>query len=361
VHFVFDAFAVRPGSAAVTLENLLKGWAELETGDRITVVSEDEPCFVLPEGAAVHLVRRPMKGAVGGVWLRSVGVRRAAKQLGADAVVSGVTASAFAGAKVPHGVILYDLRHELRPHQFSRGRRLARHLSYGWSFRTTDGVYCISNRSLDDLVRSRPRMESKGVLARYGSDHVDAWPKTGRAEPPYALAFGQFANKNVDAVLDGWALFCQGNTELKLRLVGMGKTDREAATARVASLGIADRVELMPWLDDEQFVRCFSGASLVVFPSDFEGFGLPAVEALRLRIPLVVSDDVALAEVTGGHAPVAGDVRPATLADAMEKALAQGPDELAAGAEYTDQFKWRYMAQAIRDSLIGVRTERGLS
>lgn len=351
MHVVFDAFAVKPGSAAITLENLMRGWTELDSTDRLTVLCVDEPPFQLPDGADVHAVPAPRGGKAGDLWLRTVGVRREVRRLGADGLVSGVPASALLGAPCPRGTILYDLRHELRPHQFSRSRRIARRTSYGWTFRTTGGIYCISHRTRDDLLRTRPRLESKAVLARYGADHVDGWPAAESAPTPYALAFGQFANKNVNAVLDAWAVFCRDDATLTLRLVGMGRADRAAATERVARLGIGERVELMPWLDDDQFVQCFAGASLVVFPSDFEGFGLPAVEALRLRIPLVVSDDVALAEVTGGHAVVVEDVEPDTVAKAMRIALEQTDAELDAGREYTEQFKWRYMAAAIRADL----------
>lgn len=351
MHVVFDAFGVRTGSAAVTLENLLTGWMELDNSDVVTVLSEDEPPFALPDDVKVERVRPPLKGRAGGLWLRSLGVRSAAKRLGADGVVSGVTASAFAGTPCPRGAILYDLRHELRPHQFGPGKRLARKLSYGWTYRTADGVFCISHRTRDDLLRARPWMKDKAVLARYGADHADARKIPAESGTRYAIAFGQFENKNVDAVLDAWAVFCRENSDMILRLVGMGRADREAATARVAGLGIADRVELMPWLDDDQFNDCFAGASLVLFPSDFEGFGLPAVEALRLEIPLVISGDIALAEVTGGHAAVAADVRPETIVTAIRRALAFTPGQLAAGREYTEQFKWRYMAQAIRDAL----------
>lgn len=357
MHVVFDAFGVRTGSAAITLENLLRGWAELGTDDQITVLCEDEPAFSLPPSAQVHRVKVLLGGPAGAIWLRSFGVRSATRRLGADGLVSGVTASAFAGASCPRGAILYDLRHELRPHQFSRARRLSRRISYGWTFRTADGVFCISERTRDDLVRSRPWMRAKAVVARYGADHVDSWATPGGTDTPYALAFGQFENKNVNSLLDAWALFCGTNTELTLRLVGMGKADRQAATDRVANLGIGNRVELMPWLDNDQFAACFSGASLVVFPSDFEGFGLPAVESLRQRIPLVVSADPALAEVTGGHASVAADVRPETLAAAMTKALTHTAEQLDAGRAYTDQFRWRFMARAIRDALLAAGPE----
>jgi glycosyltransferase involved in cell wall biosynthesis len=135
----------------------------------------------------------------------------------------------------------------------------------------------------------------------------------------------------------------------------MGRADREGATARVAALGIADRVQLAPWLVDDEFVAWFAGASLIVFPSDFEGFGLPAIEAMRLRIPLVVSTDVALAEVTGGHAAVAQQLDPATLAAAMADALAFTPAQLDEAYAWTEQFTWRAMADAIRANLASPR------
>lgn len=358
MHVVFDAFAVRAGSAAITLTNLLNGWVEHAPGDRITVLASGTPEFSVPAGVRVEVVGAPVSGPLGSLWLRSVGVRRGARRLAADALVSGVTASGFVGAPCPRGVIVYDLRHELRPHQFSRSRRVVRRLSYALSFRGADGLYCISERTRDDLVRNRPRLRAKAVVARYGADHADTWPVPKQAARPYALAFGQFANKNVDRVLDAWAAFCRDDAEMDLRLVGMGRADRAAATERVARLGIADRVDLMPWLDDDAFLECFTGASLIVFPSDFEGFGLPAVEALRLRLPLVVSGDVALAEVTGGHAAVATDLAPEPLAAAMRRALASTEAEREAGRAYTERFAWRFMAAAIRGHLVALRAAR---
>ena len=130
----------------------------------------------------------------------------------------------------------------------------------GWAFDTADALYCISYRTRDDLVRSRPRVAGKAVVARYGSDHVDAWPAPERdLSSGYALAFGHFANKNVDAVLDAWREFCRTDGRMVLRLIGMSASDRGDAERRVRELDIADRVELMPWLDDEQFQQCFVG------------------------------------------------------------------------------------------------------
>lgn len=342
------------------VDHLLRGWTELAPDDRITVLSgPDGPAFTPPPGADVVTLEPKVPGPAGGLWLRTLGVRRAVRDLHPDALLCGVPASGLVPAPCPRGVILYDLRHELRPHQFSRKERAARAVSWRWSLRHADGIYTISERTADDARRLHPQLADRTVPAQLGSDHADAWPVREPEEPPYALAFGHFANKNAEAVIDGWAQWCTRpeSAGWRLRLVGMGAADRAAAQERVARLGVEDRVELMPWLDDASFVHCFTGARLVVFPSDFEGFGLPAAEALRLGIPVVVSDDAALAEVTGGHAVTAASASAADLADAMAAAMSKTPDELAEGQRFAADFTWRRTASVVRAGLLAAAAQ----
>lgn len=359
MHLVVDAVAVETGSSAIVVEHLLDGWREVAPHDRISLLTgPDGAAFTPPDGVEVVRLTAPASGTLGGLWLRTVAVRRATRRIGGDAVLSGVPASGLLGAGRPHGIILYDLRHELRPHQFSARQRAARRLSWGWSMARADGIYTISERTLDDLRDRHPRWARKATAAVLGSDHVLGWPPADAAGSPYALAFGHFSNKNAHAVIAGWAAFCSTDEEWHLRLVGMGSRDRAAAEAQVARMGIGDRVTLMPWLDDDEFARCFTGAGLVIFPSDFEGFGLPAAEALRLGIPTVVSDDAALAEVTGGHAVTARSVTPDELAAAYREAIALAPARRAAGRAYAGSFTWRRTATVIRDGLAAAR-QRG--
>lgn len=357
MHVVFDAFAVRAGSSAVILEGLLRGWRDLAPEDRLTLVASDPPPFGVADGVEVLLVRPPVDGRAGGMWNRSFGVRRIARTLTADAVVSGVTASALVGTRCPRGVILTDLRHEVHPEQFSGRRRLIREISYAWSFRTADRIFCISERTRDDLVRRHPGAAAAAVAARLGADHVDDWPAPDPDRPQYALAFGHFANKNVDAVLDAWAAYLAlpDAGQWSLRLIGMGAADRAAAQDRVQKLGLGDRVELMGWLDDEEFRRVFAGAGVVLFPSEFEGFGLPPVEAMRLGIPVVISTDPALMEMAAGHAEVAQDLSPRPLAASIAAALARTPEQLAQARTHTDSLSWRAMAETVRTALATTR------
>jgi glycosyltransferase involved in cell wall biosynthesis len=352
VHLVVDAVAVQEGSAAIVVGHLLSGWRLTAPGDRVTVVTGPAgAAFELPMSYEELRLQPPVGGAAGEMWLRSVGIRRAVRALGADAVLSGVPASGLLPTGARRGIILYDLRHELRPDQFSLAKRASRYTSWAWSMRRADAIFCISERTRADLEQLHPKSARRAVATPLGSDHVDEWERRGPEEQPYALAFGHFSNKNVDKVLAAWAEFCRADERWKLRLVGMGRADRDEATAAVAALGISGRVELMPWLEDHAFVECFTGAGLVVYPSDFEGFGLPAVEAMRLGIPLVVSSDAALLEVTGGHAEVVTELGPEALADAMRRASMRTSEELAAAAAYTDRFSWTGMAVTVRDWL----------
>jgi glycosyltransferase involved in cell wall biosynthesis len=353
MRLVVDAVAIRPGSAAIIVGNLLRGWAQAAPDDEIIVLVADRPQLPLPESATVQSITSRTASLPARLWGQSVGVRRASRRLHADALLGGVTASALLGAACPYGVMLYDLRHELRPQQFTVSRRLARKLSYGWSFARADALICISERTRRDLLARRPKLNAKARVALLGADHAAAWRPSSDHRRPYALAFGHFPNKNVDGMLRAWRLHvdADGGRGLLLRVCGLSAEGRASAERLASELGITERVELLPWLADEEFEAVFAGAAAILFPSDFEGFGLPAIEALRLGLPLVVSPDPALWEVTGGHAVVVPDDSPERLCAGIEQALRMTEEQLAAGRAYAREFTWERMARQVRAAL----------
>jgi glycosyltransferase involved in cell wall biosynthesis len=183
-----------------------------------------------------------------------------------------------------------------------------------------------------------------------GGDHVLAWPAPRRTGP--AVGFAHHTNKNPDLLFDAWALL--GADAPPLTLLGVGSARREAIAARVAALGLSERVELAPFLPDEEFHRVFASAGMVVFPSDFEGFGLPVVEGMLLGKPVVLGPEPATNEVAGGHACVAPDWTAAALADAVRRALAMGDAELSAAREWAATFTWERCIRQTRDVLAGL-------
>ncbi len=120
-------------------------------------------------------------------------------------------------------------------------------------------------------------------------------------------------------------------------------------------LGLAGVVTISPWLPKEVFREQFASSSLVVFPSDFEGFGLPTVEAMRLGIPVVITPEPALLEVTGGHATVVDGEGPEALARAVEVARHASPEAIAAARRHAAAFTWANFASGVR-GLLGEAT-----
>jgi glycosyltransferase involved in cell wall biosynthesis len=113
--------------------------------------------------------------------------------------------------------------------------------------------------------------------------------------------------------------------------------------------GIApDRIRTLGYLPDPDLVRLVAGAAALVLPSLYEGFGLPALEALACGTPVVASDLPALREVLGDQAELVPPNDPAALADALARVLDDPGGEPARTARQTRAagFTWENCAQA---------------
>jgi glycosyltransferase involved in cell wall biosynthesis len=354
---VIDAIPVVPfGGYAVALENMLAGWDRLDSGDEIHLLVAEGVELELPPSMHVHSFAVGRPEVLRRIVVQSRAARTVCRAVGADVLLGALPTTAVGRVGCPKVITVYDLRHELLPDQFTRGRRLLRGVSYGIGYRQAAGIICISERTRADLLRSRPWLRSKPVFSvLFAADHVDAWP---REDPPpggeYALAFGHFPNKAVERVVDAWAILHDRGEARPLVFAGVPAGARGPIAERIHTSGLEDIVTLLPWLDPGQFQARFASAGLIVFPSDFEGFGLPAVEAMRLAIPLLISDDQALLEVTGGNATVVSERDPESLADAVSKAWATPREELQRARAYVAERTWADVAEETRTILAGV-------
>ncbi len=342
VRVVVNAVPVAGTSLGVVAENLFKGWAELETDDELHVVLRPGVGLDVPEGIAVH--------EVGGSRFSAMErtVPALCRRVRADAMLGVTPATTLGPLPCPRAVIALDLRHEVQPQQFSAKTRLLRKVSYGLGYRRADAIACISQRTRDDLVAAHPSVGRRPVtVAQLGADHVLGWARADGGGT-YALAFGQWGNKNVGLVVEAWSIL---DDPMPLVVVGLPAAAQAAVEADVARRGLAGLVAVLPWLRAEDFQRRFTGASMVVFPSDYEGFGLPAVEAMRLGIPVVVTPDRALLEVTGGLATIMDGWDAEALARAVGCARRTTAAQLAAGVAHASGFTWRSTAAAVRATL----------
>ena len=129
---------------------------------------------------------------------------------------------------------------------------------------------------------------------------------------------------------------------------GYGTFHDEELAALIARLGIADDVRLLGWVSDAELEGLYAAAALFVLPSLYEGFGLPVLEAMARGVPVACSDRGSLREVAGDAALVFDPERPADIASAITRILADPAlaDRLrAAGREQAARFTWQHSAE----------------
>ena len=194
-----------------------------------------------------------------------------------------------------------------------------------------------------------------------------AWPARGVAPKPGHLLFvGTLApRKNVSGLLDAYSRLATRRPDVPdLVLAGSGP-GRAPWRPRLDRPPLAGRVRCTGYVDRPSLEALYGGARALVLPSLEEGFGLPALEAMTVGVPVVASNRGALPEVVGDAGVLVDPTDPGALANAMERMLT---DEslveqcVTRGFEQARAFSWQASAQALRIAYreaVGTRTRPG--
>ena len=179
-------------------------------------------------------------------------------------------------------------------------------------------------------------------------DRTEARARLGlEPDRPVLLHVGsEERRKNVETLLDAMPRLRRRWPDLLLLRVG-GMSSR--SRGRIARHGLSGHVRYLGGLSDADLAACYAAADLFVFPSYYEGFGLPLLEAMQAGCPVVAANATSVPEVVGTAGVLVPDPRdPEALAQAVE-ALLEDParrDELrAAGLARAAEFTWARTAE----------------
>ncbi|MFH1277371.1 MAG: glycosyltransferase [Candidatus Eisenbacteria bacterium] len=176
--------------------------------------------------------------------------------------------------------------------------------------RSASRVITVSRASRDDIVRVlRVNPEKVHVICNAVSgrfhlrDRGEAREEVARTigvEREFVLCVSNcLPHKNLDRLVHAFAGLRRRGFEGDLVLAGVGEGAAPDLVRAAADLGLGDHVRFPGFVSEEFLPVLYSGARLFVFPSLYEGFGLPPLEAMACGIPVVVSDTPAITEVVG--------------------------------------------------------------
>jgi glycosyltransferase involved in cell wall biosynthesis len=218
---------------------------------------------------------------------------------------------------------VYDFIYELHPELFpDAGLAIEEQNRF---LAACDGLLCISQATADDLRRLHPEVDVPVAVTPLGvSERFLAAESTSLAGLPerYVLFVGnREKHKNVGLLLAAFAALTETHPDLQLVLCGNGLKPEEQE--QLDRLGISSRT-ICRRVNDAELPTLYREAAAFVFPSRYEGFGLPVVEAMAAGCPVLVAETPAVLEVAEGAAEVFSPDDVDGLVSLLERVLGDG-------------------------------------
>jgi glycosyltransferase involved in cell wall biosynthesis len=236
----------------------------------------------------------------------------------------------------PAVVTVHDLSFECDPSLMPLVDRLVFKAVVPRSARAAARVFAVSRRTTRDLVELYGIDAAKVVLTPNAADPAFT-PSSTVVQGSYVLYVGAIQQRK-----DPLAAL-EAAEQVGLPLVVVGPEKEPALAAELSRRG----ADLRGYVPQEELVELYRGAAALVFPSRYEGFGLPLLEAMACGTPVVAAPDAALREVAGDAALFA---EPAGMGDALRRALAERERLRAAGLARARAFSWERTAQTVLDT-----------
>jgi len=253
-----------------------------------------------------------------------------------------------ARSPVPLVVTIFDALPWSHPQWLTWANVASHRLVVRRAVRRADAVITASEHAGGEIAQAYGIEPERIYVVPLGVDEVftpgesseEALAELGVARP-FVLAVGTLQpRKNLEAAISAFERLAADRPDLNLVIAGGGGWGERSTAERIRRSPAGDRVVLTGHVDDSQLLALYRATQCFVFPSRYEGFGLPVLEAMAAGAPVVCSDRTSLPEVAGDAATL---VSPDDI-EGLERAIRR----VAASPEARAEMVERGLAQASR-------------
>jgi glycosyltransferase involved in cell wall biosynthesis len=255
----------------------------------------------------------------------------------------------------PQVTVFHDLQHIRHPEYFRWFDLPFWEFFLFWSAQVSRLLLADSDATAEDLLRHYRLPASKVRVARLGVDPVFFELGRKRRPEPFLLAVSTLhPHKNLDGLLAAFAEFRKVHPEFSLVVCGIHGFFTGPLYDLRDSLGLARAVDFPGWIPREDLYDLYARAWAFVYPSLFEGFGLPVLEALAAGVPTACSNIEPVSSVAGDAALRFDPQNKEAMVDALERVMMESGLRTRlskAGPIRAAQFSWRSTAESTLEAL----------
>lgn len=255
-------------------------------------------------------------------------------------------------------VSVHDLIHLKFP-QYLPGKKAYIYAKFmlGQTLKKADKILTGSKNTKNDIMEIFKTNQEKIEVIYYGVDEMfkpikdqnllENFRNKYKLPTKYILYSGSMRkHKNLENALKAYSRLKDKSYDLVL--AGVGLQNQKVLEPMLKELKITERVKIIPFLDYIELVLLYNSASVLFFPTLYEGFGLPVLEAMACGIPVVSSNNSSIAEVSGDAAVLVNPANLKEMAESLEKILDETPlrqKMISRGLERAKMFSWKKTAE----------------
>ena len=265
---------------------------------------------------------------------------------------------------VKYVVTIHDLSFRVLPEHYGWLHRVYYSWQVSHSLRIADVIVADSHNTKRDIIRFYQVPAAKIEVVHLGV--AEQFFATAETRPPRVVAEKYFLSitthpkrKNVLGALKAFALFAR-HSDVQYVVVGlMGEPQRQELLALAGELGIRDKVRLFGYADDSQLVSLYQNAEFTLYPSFYEGFGLPVVEAMACGCPVIAANTSSLPEIMPDGEWLVDPHDIADIAARMQRMLSLAPEAHRLISEKNQrrarEFTWEKAAVRMREIFLALQ------